>query len=133
MGDRRIGDRRAKENGVIKIKFEDGYLADDDTISDEIIHLGFAEDSLHPSKKQQKALINFFFWILQAVSLALVCFHKALFGILVYILGSLLLWWLKRLNPENSNKAADIIDAIRLFFVALSPTFKVEDATKKQQ
>lgn len=23
MGDRRIGDRRAKENGVIKIKFED--------------------------------------------------------------------------------------------------------------
>ena len=123
----------AKYEKDFKIKCETGYLADDDVINDKIIHLCFAEEAIPVVKKQQKIMIKCVFWGLQFISLALIYFHKALYGIALYVVGSLILWWLKQLNPENDNLAADIIDGIRLFFTSLSPTFHLEDAAKKQQ
>ncbi|EAY11358.1 hypothetical protein TVAG_379400 [Trichomonas vaginalis G3] len=117
---------------TFKIVNESGCLQDDDTIKDDAVCLENAEKFLSPQVKNHKKLVYGMFWVLQAILIVSIYYKHVFIGISIYVVGSIILWLLKRFNPENATITADAIDAFRLFFESLLPTFQLEDAAIKR-
>ena len=111
-----------------KIKKGDGYLADDDFITEDVIYLINEEDTFPKIFHDFKLVTQIVFYLVHFISLLFIIFHHALYGLIFYTFGSFLFFYFRRMDPEHDSKANNIVDGIRLFFVSLVPGFELADA-----
>lgn len=115
----------------LKIKYLEGCLDDEDVINEDVVYLIKAEQLISPARKNHKSMIFVIFWVLQISLVISIFYHRFLLGLIIYLIGSVILWLLKQFNPENTSLTADLIDGFRLFFSSADPRFNLEDAIKK--